>query len=124
MDRHVKFVENGAEAMAWLTGPEGEVLAKNLVALFLDLKLPGMGGLEILERLREDPRYARLPFIVMTSSVHPQDEAICRERKVSHYVAKPVSAVSLAKAVADAFPRPMPELAPSLSPLKDQLNSP
>lgn len=71
VDHHIKFLATGEEALDFLNGPQGTLVAENLVALFLDLKLPGLGGLELLRQLRK--KYRRLPVIVMTGSENPKD---------------------------------------------------
>lgn len=103
LDHHVKFFANGREAWEFLTGPDSEALAGELIAVFLDLKLPGMGGVELLRRLRKREEYSELSVIVMTSSTNPKDWEECQELKVTDYISKPVTFASFSKAVADAF---------------------
>jgi CheY-like chemotaxis protein len=109
MDHHIKFLATGKEALDFLSGPQGTLVAKNLVALFLDLKLPGLGGLELLRRLRK--KYGRLPVIVMTGSENSEDWEECRRLGVTHYITKPVTFASFAKAVADVYQPSSPEQA-------------
>ena len=78
-------------------------MAAHLVAMFLDLQLPSLGGLEVLERVRSDERVRHLPVIVMTSSNSPRDLQRCKELGVSSYVQKPVSFTAFTKAIADTF---------------------
>jgi two-component system, response regulator len=106
MASHVKFIANGQEALDFLTGPRAPTLAEELVALFLDLKLPALGGLELLRRLRASDQLRNLPVIVMTSSNDPKDMAECRRLNVAGYVPKPVSFTTFSKAVADVFHLP------------------
>jgi CheY-like chemotaxis protein len=103
LDHHVKFMASGKDAWEFLAGPDAEALAGQLIAVFLDLKLPGMDGVELLRRLRNREEYAELPVIVMTSSTDPRDWEECQRLKVVDCVAKPVSFASFSKAVADAF---------------------
>jgi len=100
---HMKFITDGKEALDFLTGPKADEIADNLIALFLDLKLAGMGGIELLRRLRQHEAYAETPVIVMTSSNDPHDLEQCQQLKVAHYVTKPVSLTAFAKAIADTF---------------------
>jgi len=106
MASHVKFIDDGKEALDFLVGPRTEVLAEDLIAIFLDLKLPSLDGLELLRRLRANDRLRNLPVIVMTSSNDPQDMEECRRLKVTSYVPKPVSFTTFSKAVADVFHLP------------------
>jgi two-component system response regulator len=106
MDSHVKFISNGQEALDFLTHPHAVSLADELIAIFLDLKLPSLSGLELLRRLRLHDSLQDIPVIVMTSSNDPNDLDECRRLKVTNYVSKPVTFTSFSKAVADVFHLP------------------
>lgn len=106
MDNHVKFISNGQEALEFLTQPRTVPLVDSLIAIFLDLKLPALSGLELLRRLRVHDELQDTPVIVMTSSNDPNDMEECRRLKVTNYVSKPVTFTSFSKAVADVFHLP------------------
>ena len=113
MAGHVKCIADGKEALEFLTGPRIKSVTKKLVAIFLDLKLPSMDGLELLRRLRQYEEYVHMPVIVMTSSDNPKDMDECQRLKVAHYISKPVTLASFSKAVADAL-HPSPLATPAL----------
>src|ERR1700689_2584095 len=73
MDNHVKFISNGQEALDFLTGPRAPFLVEELIAIFLDLRLPLLSGLELLRRLRARDDLQNMPVIVMTGSNDPLD---------------------------------------------------
>jgi CheY-like chemotaxis protein len=104
MDSHVKFISDGKEALDFLSRP-GEP-AEELIAIFLDLRLPSLSGIELLRRLRGQGPLQDVPVIVMTSSIDPNDLEECRRLKVTNYVSKPVTFTSFSKAVADVFHLP------------------
>jgi two-component system, response regulator len=104
LGEHVKMIGDGRQALDFLMLAE----ADHLIALFLDLKLPGLSGLLLLEKVRSDDRRKHLPVIVMTSSNSPKDLESCKELGVSSYVQKPVTFTAFSKAVADMFHRPSP----------------
>lgn len=106
MDKNVKFIANGQEALDFLIGPHNSALAQEIIAIFLDLKLPSLDGLELLRRLRANDKFQNLPVIVMTSSNNPKDMEECYRLKVAGYVSKPVSFMEFSKAVADIFHPP------------------
>lgn len=114
MDSHVRFIANGKEALDFLTGPLATTLGEELVAIFLDLKLPSVDGLELLRHIRSSDPLQKLPVIVMTSSNDPKDLEECRRLKVTSYVPKPVSFSVFSKAVADIFH--LPEVRENSSP--------
>jgi len=114
MADHVKFISDGKEALNFLTVPDPLPVAQEIVAIFLDLKLPSLSGLDLLRALRQRERFQATPVIVMTSSNDPRDLEECRRLKVTNYVSKPVTFVSFSKAVADVFHLPRsPAPAPS-----------
>jgi len=106
MDDHVKFISNGQEALDFLTGSRAPSLTGELIAIFLDLRLPSLGGLELLRRLRAQDDLQDMPVIVMTASNDPLDLEECHKLKVTNYVSKPVTFTSFSKAVADVFHLP------------------
>ncbi len=106
MDSHVKFIANGQEALDFLLNQGNPALAKEIIAVFLDLKLPSLDGIELLRHLRANDSLQHLPVIVMTSSNDPRDMEECRRLKVTNYVPKPVSFPVFSKAVANVFHLP------------------
>jgi CheY-like chemotaxis protein len=101
MGEQVKVIRDGSLAMQFLT--DGQSEAEHLVAMFLDLQLPSMNGLALLEKLRGHEHGRNLPVIVMTSSNSPSDLEKCRALGVSSYVQKPVTFTAFTKAIADTF---------------------
>lgn len=99
----VKVINDGRLARDFLA--DANSLARHLVAMFLDLKLPSMSGLELLEQVRAYDHVRHLPVIVMTSSNSPDDLRRCRDLGVSSYVQKPVTFPAFTKAIADTFHR-------------------
>ena len=60
------------------------------VLVLLDLKLPRIDGLEVLRRVRSDPRTRRVPVVILTSSREEQDVATGYDLGVNSYIRKPV----------------------------------
>ena len=83
----VRF-RDGAEAWAYLTGPElrngGEYL------LLLDIRMPGLDGVEILRRVKNDPRLKTIPVIMLTTTDDPAEVSACYEHGCNSYLTKPV----------------------------------
>ncbi len=101
---NVMIARDGAEALDFIFG--GDRLAtggppSQLKVILLDLKLPKVSGLEVLQRLKGDERTRTIPVVVLTSSQEDQDIEECYKLGVNSYVVKPVEFDAFAKTVAD-----------------------
>ncbi len=98
----VAVVRDGIEALDYLFG-RGKYEAHEPPVLpdvvLLDLKLPKLGGLEVLERIRSDARTAFLPVVILTSSSQDEDVLASYRLKANSYVQKPVEFGRFAEAV-------------------------
>ncbi|HXG45027.1 MAG TPA: response regulator [Gemmatimonadales bacterium] len=88
----VVVVRDGAEALDYLfgTGPFGADPPPLPQLVLLDLKLPKLGGLEVLRRLRSDERTRLLPVVILTSSNEERDLLAGYRLGANSYVQKPV----------------------------------
>jgi CheY-like chemotaxis protein len=64
---------------------------ENPALILLDLKLPKVDGLEVLRRIRADPRTRRVPVVVLTSSNQDADLSTAYDLGANAYVRKPVT---------------------------------
>jgi two-component system, response regulator len=98
----VAIVRDGAEAIDFLFG-RGEYAGRDPVTtlrlILLDLKLPKLGGLEVLRIVRAEPRFHELPVVVFTSSAEDPDIAAAYQYGASSYVPKPVDSESFIQAI-------------------------
>jgi two-component system response regulator len=95
-------VRDGEQALDYLfgTGPyEGRDTSVMPQVILLDLGLPKVDGLEVLERVRSDEKTRRLPVVVLTSSPEEQDRVESYVRGANSFVRKPVDFVEFAVAV-------------------------
>jgi two-component system response regulator len=93
---------DGAEALDWLFGTgrhAGRDLSVMPTVILLDLKLPKIDGLEVLQRIRSDPRTKLLPVVVLTSSKEEQDLAQSYSLGANSYMRKPVDFAQFADAI-------------------------
>ncbi len=83
---------DGEEALDWLfaTGAHAGRPPGQPEIVLLDLKLPKVDGLEVLRRLRADPRTRRLPVVVLTSSNEEHDMMASYDLGANSFVRKPV----------------------------------
>jgi CheY-like chemotaxis protein len=98
----VVVVRDGAEALEYLfaTGAHaGRSAEEQPQVVFLDLNLPKLGGLEVLRRLREDPRTRLIPVVVLTSSSEDRDLSEAYAVGANSYVVKPVDFTQFSEAI-------------------------
>ena len=95
----VRVVRDGAEAIDLLFGKEGRENRPRVV--LLDLKLPRVSGLEVLERIRKDESTRTLPVVVLTSSREEPDIRRAYELGVNSYIVKPVEFEKFVAAVGE-----------------------
>lgn len=88
----VHVVHDGADALAYIfsTGKYAGREPVNPRVIFLDLKLPKIDGLEVLRRVRADPRTARIPVVILTSSREERDLITSYDLGANSYIVKPV----------------------------------
>jgi CheY-like chemotaxis protein len=101
LQQHVKMISDGKEAVEYVLRPDTR--CEDIIAVFLDLKLPSLDGLRVLEEIRKGDLTRSLPVIVMTSSNKPSDLEKCQQMGVSSYVQKPVTFEVFQKVIADKF---------------------
>lgn len=99
LTNRVQVARDGAEALDYVFGTGRYARrSKDLPHLILmDLHLPKVSGLEVLRRLKSDPRMARIPVTVLTASQRECDLAECRQLGVETYIVKPVDFARLSE---------------------------
>jgi hypothetical protein len=85
----VEVARDGEEALAWI--PRWEAGEPLPLVILLDLKLPRVSGLEVLQQLRAHSVSQDLPIVVLTSSREDQDVAAAYRLHVNSYIVKPVN---------------------------------
>ena len=85
-------VRDGAEVMDYLLREGGfaDRAEGNPAVILLDLKMPRVDGLEVLRRVKSDPKLKSIPIVVLTSSREESDLAEGYRLGVNAYVVKPV----------------------------------
>lgn len=98
----VDVVRDGQQALdyLWRQGEFGDRAGELPRVVLLDLGLPRLGGLEVLARLRAEPRTRTLPVCVFTSSDDERDRSRSYENGANSYVRKPLDFGALAETVA------------------------
>ena len=101
---HLIQLKNGAEALDFLfargaySERDPQLVPK---VILLDLKMPKVGGLEVLGAIRDDERTKNIPVVVLTSSSEDPDVEACYTLGVNSYIVKPVEFDKFVKAVSE-----------------------
>jgi CheY-like chemotaxis protein len=95
----VIVAHDGVEALKFLYG-KGNGTGSTLPAVvLLDLKLPKVNGLEVLRRVRSEPRTRLLPVVILTTSMEEQDLINGYGLGANSYIRKPVDFAQFTEAV-------------------------
>jgi CheY-like chemotaxis protein len=94
---------DGAEALEWLqaTGSQKDRPPGDPAVVLLDLKLPKVDGLEVLEAIKGDPSLRQIPVVMLTSSREEKDLVLSYQLGVNAFVVKPVDFNEFFRAVQD-----------------------
>jgi two-component system response regulator len=98
----IHVVRDGEEALEFIfcQGPySGRKIENGPKVILLDLKLPKVDGLEVLKRIKGDPRTKSIPVVVLTSSKEQSDVVESYHYGVNSYIVKPVNFEQFSEAV-------------------------
>ena len=103
MANKIDHVKDGAEALDWLLRRNQYKGRTSLQpsAVFLDIKMPKMTGLEVLEQARASSELTGVPFVMLTNSSEPVDVGSAYRLGANAYVVKPPSYQEFVKALRD-----------------------
>jgi two-component system response regulator len=100
----VHVVSDGQKAIDFIFA-EGEYAGRNIndtpKVILLDLKLPKVSGLEVLQRIKSDERTKVIPVVMLTSSKEEQDIVESYRLGVNSYIVKPVNFNDFVNAVSE-----------------------
>jgi len=96
----VIVARDGEEAGDLLNKMAADAAHDQIRLVLLDLKLPKVSGIEILQGIRANPALSKLPVAILTSSDNDLDQETCRELGVLDYIYKPMSADRLQRVLA------------------------
>ena len=99
----VKWIDSGEEALEFLfrTGKyKSEKMIRHSILVLLDIKLPGIDGIEVLKHIKENPKTTDIPVVMLTTS--REESEIIRSYKyhASSYIVKPINFTEFMNAIA------------------------
>ncbi len=88
-------LKDGTEALNFFfrsgAGPGPKAEPDKPYLLLLDIKMPGMDGIEVLRRLKSDEKLRKVPVIMLTTTDDPRDVDACYAAGCNNYLTKPVA---------------------------------
>ena len=100
----INVTKDGAEALDYVFA-EGAYSRRDIKdkpqVILLDLKLPKIGGLEVLQKIKSDARTNTIPIVALTSSTEERDIIESYELGVNSYIVKPVDFDKFISAVSE-----------------------
>ena len=97
----VHVVTSGEAAMDFLYQRGAYVNAARPGLILLDIKLPGMDGMEFLRRIKADPKLKPIPVVVLTTSAGEKEIVESYRCGANSYIVKPVDFAQFVKAIKD-----------------------
>ena len=99
LNNNLRVVGNGEEALALLRreGKYGRVPRTDLI--LLDLRLPGMDGCQVLDKIKNDDRLKFIPVVILTASEAEEDILRAYKLKANCYISKPVDMEQFMKVI-------------------------
>ena len=104
LTNRIQIARDGAEAMEFIFAEgkhSGRKIEDGPKVVLLDLKIPKIDGMEVLRRIKSDPRTKTIPVVVLTSSKEQKDVVESYQLGVNSYIVKPVNFERFAAAVQD-----------------------
>lgn len=84
----VEVARDGEEALAWI--PRWEAGEPRPVVILLDVNMPKVGGLEVLQKLKSHPALRTIPVVMLTTSSVNRDVETAYQYGANSYIVKPV----------------------------------
>ena len=101
MANPIVHLRNGREALQYVRseGPFEKVTHEGGLLMLLDIKMPELDGVQVLEALKADARTAQIPIIMLSTTDDPREVDQCYRLGCSVYITKPVSYEEFVEAV-------------------------
>lgn len=102
--KNLLHLNDGEKAIDYLFGT-GEYAGRDLSfkpkVILLDINLPKINGMDILSKVKSDPRTSAIPVVILTSSRHSEDVKTGYALGANSYIVKPVDFESFSRTVSD-----------------------
>lgn len=93
--------KDGEEALTFLFNgkDENHLVSGTSYLMLLDIRMPKVDGVEVLKRVKEDPKLKKMPVIMITTTDDPREVQHCHELGCSSYITKPIDYDNFVQAI-------------------------
>jgi CheY-like chemotaxis protein len=91
--------KNGEETLKFLHKSKKEKLKKSNYLLLLDIRMPKVNGIEVLQKIKNDQILCAIPVIIITTTDDPKEIDLCNELGCVDYLVKPIDYEKFSKAI-------------------------
>lgn len=93
------------EVLKASNGPDGIAIAQSEKpdAILLDMMLPGMDGITILQKLRSNPDTEKIPIVILTAKAQASEQKEFRQLKVASIITKPYDPLTISQQISSAL---------------------
>ena len=91
--------KNGEETLNFLNKKKKVNLNKNNYLLLLDIRMPKINGIEVLQKIKKDHKLSAIPVIIITTTDDPKEIDLCNKLGCIDYIVKPIDYDKFSKAI-------------------------
>jgi len=91
--------KNGEETLQYLNNRKTNKLNNNNYLLLLDIRMPKINGIEVLQKMKKDQKLSNIPVIIITTTDDPKEIDLCNKLGCVDYIVKPVDHEKFSKAI-------------------------
>lgn len=88
--KNILSFKDGEETLQYFNKSKKNNLKTNNYLLLLDIRMPKINGIEVLQRMKEDQRLSNIPIIIVTTTDDPKELDICTKLGCVDYITKPI----------------------------------
>lgn len=101
VDASIMHFHDGDQLMKFLNGQstEPEAFKPGKYVLLLDIKMPGINGIDVLKLMKKDSNLKHIPVIIVTTTSNPHEIERCYEYGCAFYVVKPADYIKFMDAI-------------------------